>query len=190
MGCALPRSRRRFGCAGVLKLALIVRRLGRRCWPDVSMLVKLVRTFSRRSGDPGTGRGTGTGTGTGECDSMIDFDKIRRPGCGHRAGRRHRSGADDGWMKPRGVRRTLRTGPACYFSRSRGRLWRRARRAPRAGSARALHGCDADTICSRSGRSVAPPAMRVTPVLFRRVDGDGVTVVGERVFDPKQVYKK
>ena len=96
------------------------------------------------------------------------------------------------WMNREAYEETLRTGRACYFSRSRGRLWRKGEESGNVQEVREVYiDCDADTILLKV-RQIGGAACHegYASCFFRRVDGDRVTVVGERVFDPKQVYKK
>lgn len=96
------------------------------------------------------------------------------------------------WMNQEAYEETLRTGRACYFSRSRNRLWRKGEES---GHVQEVCGifidCDADTILLKV-RQIGEAACHegYRSCFFRKVDGDQLTVVGERVFDPKQVYKK
>lgn len=96
------------------------------------------------------------------------------------------------WMNREAYEETLRTGRACYFSRSRNRLWRKGEES---GNVQEVQGvfvdCDADTILLKV-RQVGGAACHegYASCFFRRIDGDDVQLVGERVFDPKQVYKK
>jgi phosphoribosyl-AMP cyclohydrolase len=87
---------------------------------------------------------------------------------------------------------TLRTGRACYFSRSRGKLWRKGEESGNVQHVRQiLLDCDADTILLKV-QQVGGAACHegYHSCFFRQVEGDNLRVVGERVFDPKQVYKK
>ena len=96
------------------------------------------------------------------------------------------------WMNREAYEETLRTGRACYFSRSRGRLWRKGEESGNVQEVRQIAiDCDADTILLKVhqvGGAACHEGYR--SCFFRRVEGDQVRVVGERVFDPKQVYKK
>jgi phosphoribosyl-AMP cyclohydrolase len=87
---------------------------------------------------------------------------------------------------------TLRTGRVCYFSRSRNRLWRKGEESGHVQELKSIFfDCDADTILvkvNQVGGAACHEGYR--SCFFRRIDGDQVTVVGERVFDPKLVYKK
>lgn len=86
---------------------------------------------------------------------------------------------------------TLRTGRVCYFSRSRNRLWRKGEESGHVQQLKSIYfDCDADTILlkvNQIGGAACHEGYR--SCFFRRIDGDHVTVMGERVFDPKQVYK-
>ena len=87
---------------------------------------------------------------------------------------------------------TLRTGRVCYFSRSRNRLWRKGEESGNVQELKSIYfDCDADTLLvkvKQIGGAACHEGYR--SCFFRRIDGDQVTVVGERVFDPKEVYKK
>ena len=96
------------------------------------------------------------------------------------------------WMNHEAYEETLRTGRACYFSRSRNRLWRKGEES---GHVQEVQGvfldCDADTILLKV-KQIGGAACHegYKSCFFRKVQGKTLQVVGERVFDPKQVYKK
>ena len=96
------------------------------------------------------------------------------------------------WMNREAYEETLRTGKACYYSRSRGRLWRKGEESGHVQEVReVLLDCDADTILLRVHQIGGAACHEgYASCFFRRVDGDQLRVVGQRVFDPKQVYKK
>jgi phosphoribosyl-AMP cyclohydrolase len=87
---------------------------------------------------------------------------------------------------------TMRTGRAVYFSRSRNRLWRKGEESGNVQHVREVFvDCDADTILLKVHQVGGAACHEGYPsCFFRRVDAAGLTVVGERVFDPKAVYKK
>ena len=96
------------------------------------------------------------------------------------------------WMNREAFDETLRTGRAVYFSRSRNKLWRKGEES---GNVQLVKGvyldCDADTILlkvDQIGGAACHEGYK--SCFFRRLDGAEVTTIGERVFDPKQVYKK
>jgi phosphoribosyl-AMP cyclohydrolase len=96
------------------------------------------------------------------------------------------------WMNREAFEETLRTGRACYFSRSRGRLWRKGEESGHVQEVReVLVDCDADTVLLKV-KQVGGAACHegYASCFFRRVEGDGLRVVAERVFDPRAVYAK
>jgi phosphoribosyl-AMP cyclohydrolase len=96
------------------------------------------------------------------------------------------------WMNREAFDETLRTKRACYFSRSRGRLWRKGEESGHVQEVREVYlDCDADTILLKVKQQGGAACHEgYASCFFRRVDGDKLQIVGERVFDPKQVYRK
>src|SRR2546426_5700911 len=94
------------------------------------------------------------------------------------------------WMNREAYEETLRTRRAVYFSRSRQRLWRKGEESGNVQEVRAVYvDCDADTILLKV-HQVGGAACHegYASCFFRKVDGDNLTIVAERVFDPKKVY--
>src|SRR6516225_389022 len=96
------------------------------------------------------------------------------------------------WMNQEAYEETLRTGRAVYYSRSRGKLWRKGEESGHTQEVREIYiDCDADTILLKVHQIGGAACHEgYASCFFRRVDGDKLQVIGERVFDPKQVYKK
>ena len=96
------------------------------------------------------------------------------------------------WMNRDAYEETLRTGRACYYSRSRGKLWRKGEESGNVQRVREVYvDCDADTILLKVEQQGGAACHEgYASCFFRRVAGDRIEVVGERIFDPKQVYKK
>jgi phosphoribosyl-AMP cyclohydrolase len=96
------------------------------------------------------------------------------------------------WMNREAYEETLRTGRACYFSRSRNRLWRKGEESGNVQEVRqVLVDCDADTILLKVhqiGGAACHEGYR--SCFFRAVEGSSVRTIAERIFDPQQVYKK
>src|SRR5437588_7429749 len=96
------------------------------------------------------------------------------------------------WMNREAFEETVRTGRACYYSRSRGRLWRKGEESGHVQEVReVLVDCDADTVLLKVhqvGGAACHEGYR--SCFFRQVTPGGLQTVGERVFDPKQVYRK
>ena len=96
------------------------------------------------------------------------------------------------WMNRDAYEETLRTGRACYYSRSRSKLWRKGEESGHVQEVKGIFiDCDADTVLLKV-RQIGGAACHegYRSCFFRRVNGDELAVIGERVFDPKQVYKK
>ena len=89
---------------------------------------------------------------------------------------------------------TLRTGQACYYSRSRQKLWRKGEQSGHVQHVKAIYfDCDADTLLIKVhqlGGAACHEGYR--SCFFRRVDPQtgSVEVIGQRIFDPAAVYKK
>lgn len=96
------------------------------------------------------------------------------------------------YMNREAYEETLRTGRAVYYSRSRNKLWRKGEESGNVQEVRGVFvDCDADTILLKV-RQIGGAACHegYASCFFREVTADGVKVIGERVFDPKSVYKK
>lgn len=93
------------------------------------------------------------------------------------------------WMNAEAYAETLRTGRAVYFSRSRGKLWRKGEES---GHAQQVHGiyvdCDADTILLKVEQVGAACHEGYKTCFFRQVTADGLQIVAERIVDPNAVY--
>jgi phosphoribosyl-AMP cyclohydrolase len=96
------------------------------------------------------------------------------------------------WMNREAFEETLQTGRACYYSRSRKRLWRKGEESGHVQEVESVHvDCDADTVLLKvHQRGGAACHEGYKSCFFRRLDGSQVHVVGERVFDPGVVYGK
>ncbi|MEW6427620.1 MAG: phosphoribosyl-AMP cyclohydrolase [Thermodesulfobacteriota bacterium] len=89
-------------------------------------------------------------------------------------------------------RRTLATGRAHYWSRSRNKIWLKGESS---GHVQLIHDilvdCDQDTVVFQVEQVGGAACHKGYPsCFFRKLDKDGVSVILERVFDPKEVYKK
>src|SRR5438876_9611812 len=96
------------------------------------------------------------------------------------------------WMNREAYEETLRTRRACYYGRSRSRLWRKGEESGHVQEVREVYiDCDADTILLKVNQKGGAACHEgYASCFFRRVEGERLQVVGERVFDPGQVYKK
>lgn len=98
------------------------------------------------------------------------------------------------WMNAEAYEETLATGRVVYFSRSRQKLWRKGEESGNVQELKALYfDCDADTLLvkvNQIGGAACHEGYR--SCFFRKVDPEtrDISVEGDRVFDPKQVYGK
>lgn len=96
------------------------------------------------------------------------------------------------WMNAEAFEETLRTRQACYYSRGRGRLWRKGEESGHVQDVEAIYvDCDADTVLLKvRQRGGAACHEGYKSCFFRELDGERVRIVAERVFDPSVVYAK
>jgi phosphoribosyl-AMP cyclohydrolase len=96
------------------------------------------------------------------------------------------------WMNKEAFEETTRTRRACYFSRSRNRLWRKGEESGNVQEVRGIFiDCDADTVLLKVKQVGGAACHEGYPsCFFRELDEGELRVVGERVFDPNAVYKK
>jgi len=88
--------------------------------------------------------------------------------------------------------RTLATGKAHYWSRSRNKIWLKGETSGHVQLVKEiLVDCDEDTVIfkvEQLGRAACHKGYE--SCFFRRVDGQSLTVAAERVFDPDEIYGK
>jgi phosphoribosyl-AMP cyclohydrolase len=96
------------------------------------------------------------------------------------------------YMNAESYAETLATGRAVYYSRSRKKLWRKGEESGNVQLVRAIFvDCDLDTILlsvEQIGGAACHEGYK--SCFFRQVTPDGLQVVGQRVFDPAEVYGK
>ena len=96
------------------------------------------------------------------------------------------------WMNREAFDETVRTGRACFFSRSRNRLWRKGEESGHVQEVQDVFvDCDGDTILLKV-RQLGGAACHegYKSCFFRKLEQGKWTTIAERVFDPKAVYKK
>ena len=96
------------------------------------------------------------------------------------------------YMNQEAYDETLASGRAVYFSRSRNKLWRKGEES---GNVQTVHDlfldCDTDTILlkvDQVGGAACHEGYRTC--FFRKITPAGYDVIGERLFDPAEVYGK
>ncbi len=87
---------------------------------------------------------------------------------------------------------TLKTGHATYWSRSRNELWEKGLTSGMVQEIKEICvDCDEDAIIykvNQIGDAACHTGHRTC--FFRKLEDEALVVTGEKVFDPKQVYKK
>lgn len=93
------------------------------------------------------------------------------------------------WMNAEAYEETVRTGRAVYFSRSRGKLWRKGEESGHVQMVKEiLVDCDADTILLKVEQVGVACHEGYKSCFFRQVTQTGVEIVAERLVDPAGVY--
>jgi phosphoribosyl-AMP cyclohydrolase len=96
------------------------------------------------------------------------------------------------YMNALAWKKTQETGIAHYWSRSREKLWKKGESSGNIQEVKEIRiDCDADCVLlkvNQIGDAACHEGYR--SCFFRRVKDDGLEVIGERIFDPKEVYGK
>ena len=96
------------------------------------------------------------------------------------------------YMNEESYQETIETGRVVYFSRSRSKLWRKGEESGHVQQVQGIYlDCDLDTILlkvKQLGDAACHKGYR--SCFYRQVTPDGLEIVGQRVFNPDDVYKK
>ena len=98
------------------------------------------------------------------------------------------------YMNALALSRTIETGEAHYYSRSRQKLWRKGEESGNVQEVKSIYfDCDADTLLvkvNQIGGAACHEGYK--SCFFRQIDPatGAITVIGQRVFDPADVYNK
>jgi phosphoribosyl-AMP cyclohydrolase len=96
------------------------------------------------------------------------------------------------YMNRRAWEKTLETGKVHYWSRTRNKLWLKGESSGHVQLLKAAYtDCDLDTILvkvKQLGGAACHKGYR--SCFYRKVQGESLAIIGEPVFDPKEVYKK
>ena len=96
------------------------------------------------------------------------------------------------YMNAEAYDETLAGRQAVYFSRSRQRLWRKGEESGNVQKVKKIFiDCDRDTLLlkvEQTGGAACHEGYK--SCFFREVTPEGFEIIAERVFDPKEVYKK
>ena len=93
---------------------------------------------------------------------------------------------EEAWQK------TLETGLAHYYSRTRQTLWQKGSSSGHVQRVKEIYvDCDEDTVLlkiEQVGGAACHTGYR--SCFYRKVEGDALKIVGAKVFNPEEVYKK
>ncbi len=96
------------------------------------------------------------------------------------------------YMNKEAWEKTIETGKAHYWSRSRNKLWLKGETSGHIQEVKEIYvDCDLDTILlkiEQKGGAACHTGHK--SCFFHKVKGDNLEEVGELVFDPKEIYKK
>jgi phosphoribosyl-AMP cyclohydrolase len=89
------------------------------------------------------------------------------------------------------VEKTVNTGLAHYYSTSRKKLWLKGESSGNTQKvSEVLVDCDGDAVIYRVEQKGGACHEGYRSCFFRKVEGDALKVVGEKLFNPDEVYKK
>ena len=98
------------------------------------------------------------------------------------------------YMNQEALELTLKTGNAVFFSRSRQKLWKKGEESGHVQKVQQiLVDCDQDCLVLRVAVDQGQCHVGYQSCFYRAVNADGdekLTLIAEKVYDPKQAYKK
>ncbi len=96
-----------------------------------------------------------------------------------------------GYMNQEAVERTLKTGRTCFWSRSRQQFWVKGEKSGHTQTVCSVSfDCDGDALLIKVEQSGGACHKGYRSCFFREIsrDGQSVSIIGEKVFDPNVVY--
>ena len=95
------------------------------------------------------------------------------------------------WMNKESITETLKNGLVCYYSRSRGKLWRKGEVSGQTQTLKDFRiDCDGDTILLQVEQVGVACHTGRQNCFFNSVITDGIKVIADVKIDPKDLYKK
>jgi len=93
------------------------------------------------------------------------------------------------WMNAESVRETLTSGIVCYWSRSRGALWRKGERSGQMQSLKAFrYDCDRDAVLLLVDQKGVACHTGRRNCFFHEVTADGTDIISDVEIDPDRLY--
>lgn len=96
-----------------------------------------------------------------------------------------------GYMNEEAIKQTLSIGRACFWSRSRQKLWVKGETSGHTQTVKSISvDCDGDALLFKVEQKVAACHKGYRSCFFREVspDGESTTIVGDKIFDTDAVY--
>jgi len=97
-----------------------------------------------------------------------------------------------GFMNPEAWEMTLKTGKATFYSRTRNTLWIKGETSGHVQQVKEIRiDCDNDTVLLKV-KQIGGAACHTgyKSCFFRKIDNNELITIGEKIFDPEEVYKK
>ena len=95
------------------------------------------------------------------------------------------------WMNREALEETLRTGQVCYYSRSRGTLWRKGESSGQTQKLVTLRlDCDGDTVLLQVDQKGPACHTGRRDCFYWKVDGDELVLDKDPLIDPDELYNK
>jgi phosphoribosyl-AMP cyclohydrolase len=95
------------------------------------------------------------------------------------------------WMNREALEETLATGRVCYWSRSRGKLWRKGESSGQVQQLQELRlDCDGDTILLLVDQTGPACHTGRRSCFYNAVRGDRLEVISDPLIDPRELYGK
>jgi phosphoribosyl-AMP cyclohydrolase len=89
------------------------------------------------------------------------------------------------------IEKTLKSGLAHYYSTSRKKLWLKGESSGNTQKvSEVLVDCDGDAVIYRVAQKGGACHEGYKSCFFRKVEGEGLRIIGEKLFNPDEVYKK
>jgi phosphoribosyl-AMP cyclohydrolase len=94
------------------------------------------------------------------------------------------------WMNLESLDETVDTGRVCYWSRSRGKLWRKGESSGQVQHLKEMRlDCDGDTLLLLVDQTGPACHTGRRNCFYQAVRGDRVEIIAEPLIDPEQLYK-
>jgi len=95
-----------------------------------------------------------------------------------------------GYMNREALKKTIVTGQTYFYSRSRGRLWKKGESSGHIQEVKDIYfDCDQDTLLIKVDQKVAACHEGYRSCFYRRLEGDSLKICQEKLFDEKEVYE-